>query len=151
MNKFIILALLIVGALSMQTKTASDECSFGREAILLHNIKELEFTSGKFTASRRVAAISQVFLTHSTNTPAQLDSPSPSIITSSSLLLFHIFTSSIARMYWRISTWKPRAGCSEVFQCWSIWYVQPNTTPHHHYITAHITLHHITLTVPPTS
>jgi len=54
------LALIIVGALSTQTTTAADECKLGREAILLHDIKELEFTAGKFTASRRVAAIPQL-------------------------------------------------------------------------------------------
>eukprot|EP00026_Physarum_polycephalum_P014582 Phypoly_transcript_15115.p1 GENE.Phypoly_transcript_15115~~Phypoly_transcript_15115.p1 ORF type:complete len:254 (+),score=22.47 Phypoly_transcript_15115:124-885(+) len=61
MIKYIILALLFVGALSTtQTKTAADECSLGREAILLHNIKELDFLAGHFTASRRVAAIPQL-------------------------------------------------------------------------------------------
>lgn len=61
MKKIILLALLIAGALSsMQTKTAADECKMEREAVLLHNVKELDFTAGKFTASRRVAAIPQV-------------------------------------------------------------------------------------------
>lgn len=63
MIKLLFLALLIVGALSTQTKTAADECKLEREAVLLHNIKELDFTFGRFTASRRLGAIPQVCFT----------------------------------------------------------------------------------------
>ena len=60
MIKLIFFALLFVGALCTQTTTAADECKMEREAVLLHNIKELDFTLGKFTASRRVAAVPQL-------------------------------------------------------------------------------------------
>jgi hypothetical protein len=93
MIKFIILALLIVGVLSIQTKTAADECTLEREAILLHNIKELEFTAGQFTASRRVAAIPQVCI------PLHTTTASCSSFFRTSSLLLHL-----DGMHWWIST-----------------------------------------------
>lgn len=57
----LLLALLVVGAIAIDaTKTSADGECLTREAVLLHDIKELEFTAGLFTASRRLAAIPQL-------------------------------------------------------------------------------------------
>jgi hypothetical protein len=103
MIKYIIFTLLIVGTLSTtQTKTAADECSLAREAILLHNIKELDFVAGQFTASRRVAAIPQVF-PYTTLLSNQI------LCYCSTLLpIYSLLTLPSVGMHWWISAWIQR-------------------------------------------
>lgn len=58
LSHIVLIALLIFGVSCKET--TSDDCKCDREAILLHNIKELDFVSGLFTASRRVAPVPQM-------------------------------------------------------------------------------------------
>jgi len=54
------LTLFIVGSLATESTTTEEEQLCEREAILLHNIKEIDVASGLFTNSRREAAIPQL-------------------------------------------------------------------------------------------
>lgn len=129
----IILALLIGGVLStMQTKTAADECKLEREAVLLHNIKELEFTAGHFTKSRRVSAIPQVLNQFSgihlsffpTTYPCSTFSfYCPSHTTMHIALPASCTNVCLVGVHWWISTWSPRTRYRKMRKCGPVWYV----------------------------